>query len=84
MKNVVIGQGAVSFMRVFRELRERMQSVFKSLKQTMNTVEHVFTAYKRFDYNKKCYPVKIDFTRVKIMDQVIERKPKNLIKKTNM
>ena len=84
MKNVVIGQGAVSFMRVFRELRERMQSVFKSLKQTMNTVEHVFTVHKQFDYEEKCYPVKLDFNSVKMLDQVMECKPKNLIKKTNM
>ena len=59
-----------------------MFSAFNSIRKRKS--EHVFTAYKRFDYNKKCYPVKIDFTRVKMMGQVMERKPKNLIKKTNM
>lgn len=72
-------------MGVIEEFKRRitlMFSAFSSIRKSK--CEHVFTAYKRFDCEEKCYPVKIDFNSVKMMDQVIERKPKNLIKKTNM
>lgn len=69
----------------FKDFGERIISIFsKFFKRSKDVTEHVFTAYKQFDYNKKCYPTKIDFRCVKMVDQVIERKPKNLIKKTNM
>lgn len=69
----------------FKDFGEKIIGIFsRFFKRSKDVAEHVFTAYKQFDYNKKCYPVKIDFTRAKMMDQVIDRKPKNLIKKTNM
>ena len=72
-------------MGVIGEFKRRITLMFSAFSNIRKSkCEHVFTAYKRFDYNKKCYPVKIDFGSVKMMDQVIERKPMNLIKKTNM
>lgn len=68
-------------MRAFEELARRIGRVFGVSK---SACEHVFTAYKRFYCEEKCYPAKIDFNSVKMLDQVIERKPKNLIKKANM
>ncbi len=72
-------------MKAIEEFKRRitlMFSAFSSIRK--RKCEHVFTAYKRFDCEEKCYPAKIDFNSVKLLDQVIERKPKNLIKKTNM
>ena len=72
-------------MKAIEEFKRRitlMFSAFSSMRKSK--CEHVFTAYKRFDCEEKCYPVKIDFNSVKMLDQVMERKPKNLIKKTNM
>lgn len=70
-------------MGVIEEFKRRITLMFSAF-SSIRKCKHVFTAYKRFDCEEKCYPVKIDFNSVKMLDQVMERKPKNLIKKTNM
>lgn len=61
-------------MGVIEEFKRRitlMFSAFSSMRKSK--CEHVFTAYKRFDCEEKCYPTKLNLIRPSVKHQTTRK-----------